>query len=132
VRFIADDERLTLSRNKKIAKAFLDAGAVIPKAVPPAGGSGWESTMLEVNDLQDKVAPSLGSIAAHSDAVRASGGAHLQAGALRTREDWCAIVAATPKEAQFRVRQKSNGTPIYDVNLVYLLASKATGHITSP
>jgi len=60
LRFIAEDDRITSNEKQDLAKAYLDAGAVIPKPLPPAGGSGWDSTMLEVNNLQRRSRPSLG------------------------------------------------------------------------
>ncbi len=125
LRFVADDDRLTLTEKQDLAKAFLDAGAVIPRALPPAGGSGWESTMLEVNDLQDKVAPSLGMKLAPTPTLceRPAGPICKQA-SRQTGEDWCAIVAATPKKLNFAYG-KGNGSPIFDVNLVYLIGIEA-------
>jgi len=41
LRFIAEDDRITSNEKQDLAKAYLDAGAVIPKPLPPAGGSGW-------------------------------------------------------------------------------------------
>jgi hypothetical protein len=118
---IADDDRFTLSEKQDLAKAFLDAGVVIPKSIPPTGGSGWDSTMLEVNNLQEKVAPRLGIKLQPTPTLceRPAGPVCKQA-SLRTKEDWCAIVAATPKKLTF-VFGKSNGTPLYDVELVYLI-----------
>ena len=120
LQFIADDDRLSLNEKQDIAKAFIDAGVVIPKALPP-GASGWKSTMLEVNDLQEKVAPRLGiKLPPTPTLCERPAGPICKQASLRTREDWCAIVAATPKKLSF-VYGKSNGTPIYDVNLAYLI-----------
>jgi Caspase domain len=122
---IADDDRITLSEKQDIAKAFLDAGVVIPKAIPPTGGSGWNSTMLEVNDLQEKVAPRLGiKLPPTPTLCERPAGPICKQASVRTKEDWCAIVAATPKKLNF-VYGKGNGSPLYDVNLVYLIGIAA-------
>jgi hypothetical protein len=122
---IADDDRITSSEKQDLAKAFLDAGVVIPKAIPPTGGSGWNSTMLEVNDLQEKVAPRLGiKLPPTPTLCERPAGPICKQASLRTKEDWCAIVASTPKKLSF-VFGKSNGTPIYDVELVYLIGIAA-------
>jgi uncharacterized caspase-like protein len=131
LRFIADDDRLTLNEKQDLAKAYLDAGVVIPKVLPPTGGSGWDSTMLEVNNLQDKVAPSLGmklpptlTLCERTAAAERQSGAGL-AGPIckassRKGDDWCAIVASTPKKLNF-VYGKSGNSPLYDVELAYLI-----------
>jgi len=122
---IADDDRITLSEKQDIAKAFLDAGVVIPKAIPPTGGSGWNSTMLEVNDLREKVAPRLGiKLPPTPTLCERPAGPICKQASVRTKEDWCAIVAATPKKLNF-VYGKGNGSPLYDVNLVYLIGIAA-------
>jgi Caspase domain len=120
LRFIADDDRFTLGEKQDLAKAFLDAGAVIPRPVPPTGGSGWKSTMFEVNDLQDKVAPKLGIKLTPTPTLCEQPAPPLCHAASHGSEDWCAIVAATPKKLNF-VYGRSSGSPIYDVTLVYLL-----------
>jgi hypothetical protein len=118
---IADDDRFTLSEKQDVAKALLDAGVVVPKPIPPTGGSGWNSTMLEVNDLQEKVAPRLGiKLPPTPTLCERPAGTICKQASLRTKEDWCALVAATPKKLNF-VYGKGNGSPLYDVELAYLI-----------
>jgi hypothetical protein len=121
LRFIAEDDRLSLNEKQDLAKAYLNAGAVVPKAIPPTGGSGWDATMLAVNNLQDKVAPSLGiKLSPTPDLCEHPAGAICKTSS-RNGEDWCAIVAATPKKLSF-VYGKSSSSPLYDVQLEYLIA----------
>jgi hypothetical protein len=120
LRFIAEDDRLSLNEKQDLAKAYLNAGAVVPKAVPPTGGSGWDATMLEVNNLQDKVAPSLGMKLPPTPTLCERPSGAICKAASKSGEDWCAIVAATPKKLNF-VYGKSSSSPLYDVELEYLL-----------
>jgi Caspase domain len=123
---IADDDRFTLTEKQDLAKAFLDAGTVIPKTVPPTGGSGWNSTMFEVNNLQDKVARQLGiKLTPTPTLCERPAGPICKRASARTGNDWCAIVATTPKKLSF-VFGKSNGTPIYDLELAYLIGIDST------
>jgi len=118
---IADDDRFTLSEKQDLAKAFVDAGVIIPKPIPPTSGSGWNSTMLEVNELQEKVAPRLGlKLPPTPTLCERPAGPICKQASLRTKEDWCALVAATPKKLNF-VYGKGSGSPLYDVELVYLI-----------
>jgi len=120
LRFIADDDRFTLNEKQDLAKAYLDAGAVIPRAIPPTGGSGWDSTMLEVNNLQAKVAPALGMKLPPTPTLCERTAGPLCKASSRKGEDWCAIVASTPKKLNF-VYGKSGSSPLYDVELAYLI-----------
>jgi uncharacterized caspase-like protein len=120
LRFIAEDDRITLNEKQDLAKAYLDAGAVIPKPLPPAGGSGWDSTMLEVNNLQEKVAPQLGIKLTPTPTLCERPATVICKVSSKKGEDWCAIVAATPKKLNF-VYGKSSTSPLYDVSLVYLI-----------
>jgi hypothetical protein len=120
LRFIAEDDRITLNEKQDLAKAYLDAGAVIPKPLPPAGGSGWDSTMLEVNNLQEKVAPQLGIKLTPTPTLCERPATAICKVSSKKGEDWCAIVAATPKKLNF-VYGKSSTSPLYDVSLVYLI-----------
>ncbi len=121
LRFVADDDRLSLSEKQDLAKAYLDAGAVVPKAVPPTGGSGWDSTMLEVNNLQDKVAPGLGIKLPPTPTLCERPAGPICRAASRKGEDWCAVVAATPKKLNF-VYGKGSSSPLYDVELTHLMS----------
>ena len=119
---VADDDRLTLMDKQALARALLEAGVVIPRVVPPTGGSGWKSTMYEVNDLQEKVAPRLGLKLSPSPTLcERAPRALCQQASARTHEDWCAIVAATPKKLRY-VYGKSSTSPLYDLTLTYLIA----------
>lgn len=120
LRFIAEDDRITSNEKQDLAKAYLDAGAVIPKPLPPAGGSGWDSTMLEVNNLQEKVAPQLGIKLTPTPTLCERPATVICKASSKKGEDWCAIVAATPKKLNF-VYGKSSTSPLYDVSLVYLI-----------
>jgi hypothetical protein len=120
LRFIAEDDRITLNEKQDLAKAYLDAGAVIPKPLPPTGGSGWDSTMLEVNNLQEKVAPQLGIKLTPTPTLCERPATVICKVSSKKGEDWCAIVAATPKKLNF-VYGKSSTSPLYDVSLVYLI-----------
>ena len=121
LRFIAEDDRLSLTEKQDLAKAYLNAGAVVPKAVPPIGGSGWDATMFEVNNLQDKVAPGLGIKLPPTPTLCERPAGSICKASSKTGEDWCAIVAATPKKLNF-VYGKSSSSPLYDVELEYLIA----------
>jgi caspase domain-containing protein len=120
LRFIAEDDRLSLTEKQDLAKAYLDAGAVVPKAIPPNGGSGWEATMLAVNNLQDKVAPSLGIKLSPTPTLCEHLAGSICKASSKSGEDWCAIVAATPKKLNF-VYGKGSSSPLYDVQLEYLI-----------
>jgi hypothetical protein len=120
LRFIAEDDRFSLNEKQDLAKAYLNAGAVVPKAVPPTGGSGWDSTMLEVNNLQDKVAPSLGIKLPPTPNLCERPAGSICKASSKNGEDWCSIVAATPKKLNF-VYGKGSNSPLYDVELEYLI-----------
>jgi hypothetical protein len=120
LRFIAEDDRLSLNEKQDLAKAYLDAGAVVPKAIPPTGGSGWDATMLAVNNLQDKVAPSLGIKLSPTPNLCEHPAGSICKASSKNGEDWCAIVAATPKKLNF-VYGKGSSSPLYDVQLEYLI-----------
>jgi caspase domain-containing protein len=120
LRFIAEDDRLSLNEKQDLAKAYLTAGAVVPKAIAPGGGSGWDSTMLAVNNLQDKVAPSLGIKLSPTPNLCEHPTGSICKASSRNGEDWCAIVAATPKKLSF-VYGKGSSSPLYDVQLEYLI-----------
>ena len=121
LRFIAEDDRLALNEKQDLAKVFLAAGAVVPKAIPPGGSSGWDSTMLAVNNLQDKVAPGLGIKLPPTPNLCEHPAGSICKASSRNGEDWCAIVAATPKKLSF-VYGKASSSPLYDVQLEYLIA----------
>jgi hypothetical protein len=121
LRFIADDDRFTVDEKQDITKAFLDAGVVIPRVLPPTGGSGWNSTMFEVNNLQEKIAPKLGiKLTPTPTLCERPASPICKQASSRAGVDWCAIVAATQKKLNF-VYGKGNGSPIYDLDLVYLI-----------
>jgi hypothetical protein len=120
LRYIAEDDRLSLNEKQDLAKAYLNAGAVVPKAIAPTGGSGWDATMLAVNNLQDKVAPSLGIKLPPSPTLCEHPAGPICKASSRPGEDWCAIVAATPKKLNF-VYGKGSSSPLYDVQLEYLI-----------
>jgi hypothetical protein len=72
-----------------------------------------------VNNLQDKVAPSLGIKLPPTPTLCERPGPICKASS-KVGEDWCAIVATTPKKLNF-VYGKSGNSPLYDVQLEYLI-----------
>lgn len=120
LQYIADDDRLSLQEKQDLAKAFLAAGAVVPKVIPPSGGSGWKSVMYEAKQLQDETAPKLGMPLPRSpDFCEQQPNPICKQASLRTGEDWCSLVAAVPKKLAYAGGASS--TPLYDVTLQYLL-----------
>lgn len=125
--YIADDSRLTLEQKQDLAKAFLEAGVVIPKVVQPTGGTGWPSVMHEVQALQKDVASKLGMSLPPSERCCTHPEPICKHASQRFGEDWCAVVAAIPKKLLFDLTEShSTSAPIYDIELEYLLAIDRT------
>ena len=119
LRFIANDDHMTLAEKQDLIKAFLEAGAVVPQPIAPKGGMGWPSVMYEAKNLQDEAAPKLGmKLAPTPTLCEQPARAICRSASERTKEDWCSLVAAVPKKLNF-VYGKSS--PLYDVTLPYLL-----------
>jgi hypothetical protein len=116
--FIADDARLSLQQKQELAKAFMDAGVVIPRVIPPSDRSSWPSLMYQVNQLQETVASKLGVKLPPSTACCTPTPICKRASAS-TGEDWCRIVAQMPRKLK---RVPGTSTPVYDIQLEYLLA----------
>lgn len=120
ISFIAEDDRISLRDKQDLAQAFLNAGAVIPKLVPLAGFA-VHSENYEAKKLQDDIAPKLGMKLPQSATLcEQSNTAICQRASSRGGDDWCKIIAATPKKLGF-VYGKSGGSPLYDVNLLNVL-----------
>jgi len=120
LQYIADDDRLGLKEKQDLAKAFLAAGAVVPRAIPPTGGMGWKSVMYAANRLQVETAPKLGmTLPVSPDFCAQQPNPICKQATSRLGEDWCAIVAAVPRKLTYAGGASS--TPLYDVRLEYLL-----------
>jgi uncharacterized caspase-like protein len=116
LRFIADDDRLSLAEKQDLANAFLKAGAVIPKVIDP-GASGWPSVMYEAKNLRDEDAAKLGMTLAITQPICQQSE---NAICKRAGGDWCAAIARMPKKLAYDY-SKSSTSPVYDVTLVHLL-----------
>ncbi len=116
LRFIADDDRLSLEEKQDLTKAFIKAGVVIPKVISP-GASGWPSVMYEAKNLKDEDAPKLSMNLPTSQPIceQPENLICKYAGA-----DWCSAIAKMPKKLAFDFT-KGSSSPVFDVTLVHLL-----------
>jgi Caspase domain len=136
LRFIADDDRLSLEEKRDLTSAFIKAGAVVPKVIDP-GQSGWPSVMYEAKSLRDDDGSKLNSTLAPSQPLcnQPENPICKHAGS-----DWCAAIAKMPNKLAFNFKNPSGGSssPVYDVtltNLLHIQGNKAyflglTRHIT--
>ncbi len=116
LRFIADDDHLSLEEKQELTRAFIKAGVVIPKVISP-GVSGWPSVMYEAKNLRDEDAPKLSMNLSPSQLFcqqqenpicKHAGG------------DWCAAIAKMPKKLAYDYA-KGPTSPVFDVTLLHLL-----------
>jgi hypothetical protein len=116
---LAEDERLTLTEKQEVAKAFLDAGLVVPRLIEVPPGEGWAMGMYAVKEMYESTAPKLGLRLTPSEPCCAAPTPVCRKASARTGEDWCAIVARMPK-----VFDKISGrsSPLHTFNIQYLLA----------
>jgi hypothetical protein len=116
---LADDERMTLMEKQEVAKAFLDAGLVVPRLIEKAPGETWTTGMYAVKEMYESAAPKLGVHLTPSEPCCSAPTTVCRSASARTGEDWCAIVARMPK-----VFDKISGrsSPLHSFELQYLLA----------
>lgn len=117
--FLANDERLTLQEKQEVAKAFFDAGLVVPRLIPAEPGNGWASAMYSVKELHETAAPKLGLPLPEAEPCCHTPTPICRAASERTGENWCAIVAAMPKSFALAKYQQS---PLHEFEIQYLLA----------
>lgn len=118
LRFIADDDRLSLEEKRELTTAFIKAGTVVPKIIVP-GQSGWPSVMYEAKGLQDDDARKLNATLTTSQPIcsQAENPICKHAGG-----DWCNAIAKMPNKITFNFKTSGSSTsPLYDVTLTNLL-----------
>ena len=117
--YIADDNRLTLQEKQDLTKAFLNAGVVIPRIVPPKDPTSWKSVMYEVKELHADLQGKLGMTVVPSAQCCAQPTPICRNASRQYGEDWCALVAAMPKNLRYRGPYVS--VPLNEIELQYLL-----------
>jgi hypothetical protein len=115
LRFIAEDDHLSLTEKADLTRAFLKAGVVVPTVVDP-GQSGWPSVMYEAKNLRDNDAAKLSVKLPASPAYCAQPENPIckQAG-----DNWCATIAKIPNQLKFVY--STSTSPVFDVTLLHLL-----------
>jgi hypothetical protein len=116
LRFIADDDRLSLEEKQELTKAFIKAGMVVPKVISP-GSSGWPSVMYEAKNLRDEDAPKLSMNLPPSQALCEQLENTI---CKRAGNDWCSAIAKMPKKLAYDYA-KGPSSPVFDVTLLHLL-----------
>jgi hypothetical protein len=118
LRFIADDDRLTLDDKRELTKAFIKAGATVPKVIDP-GQSGWPSVMYEAKGLRDDDARKLNTTFTPSQPICSQPENPI---CKHAGGDWCALIAKMPNKLTFTFKNSGSSTsPVYDVTLTNLL-----------
>jgi hypothetical protein len=121
IAFIADADQFTLPQKQELVKAFLEAGAVVPKPFQPPGDMGWPSVMMAAKTLQDQAAAKLGMPLPPTPAMCQQPVTPVCRNAsARTGEDWCALAAAVPRRLDFNY-QSTGSSPLYNVSLMHLI-----------
>ena len=119
LRYIADDDRLSLEEKQDLTKAFIRAGVVVPKVIDP-GQSGWPSVMYEAKNLRDEDARKLSMNLPPSQPFcnQPENAICKHAG-----DDWCPAIAKMPNKLTFDFKKASgsSSSPLYDVTLLQLL-----------
>jgi hypothetical protein len=116
LRFIADDDRLSLEEKRDLTSAFMKAGAVVPRVIDP-GQSGWPSVMYEAKGLRDDDGRKLNTILGPSQPLCSQPENPI---CKRAGSDWCAVIAKMPNKLAFNFKGSSS-SPVYDVTLTNLL-----------
>jgi len=116
---IVNDDRLSMTEKQDLTKAFLDAGVVVPEALP--AGEWSSSEMHEAADLRDAFATKLGVKLAPSAPCCKTPTPICKNASARSETDWCAAVAAMPKGLVF-ASTPGQDSPFYNLTLAYLLA----------
>jgi uncharacterized caspase-like protein len=118
LRFIADDDRLSLEEKRELSSAFIKAGAVVPKVIDP-GQSGWPSVMYEAKGLRDDDARKLNITLSASPPICSQGENPI---CKHAGGEWCAAIAKMPNKLTFNFKNSGGSTsPVYDVALTNLL-----------
>lgn len=118
---IADDDRMALSEKQELVRAFLGAGMVIPKLVPLRGFDP-HSEMYEATRIQDDIAPKLGLKLPPSPTLcEQPNNSICKQASGHGDTDWCKVVASLAKKITFQYA-KNSSSPVYDVDLLYLLS----------
>jgi Caspase domain len=121
IQYIADDDRLSLKEKQDLVKAFLAAGAVVPRLIHPPSADSWTSVMYAAKTLQEQTARKLGMPLPPTPTLCEQPVTPIcKRASLRTGDDWCALVKAVPKKLTFLNRGQVS--PLYDVTLMYLLS----------
>jgi caspase domain-containing protein len=117
LRYIADDDRLSLEEKQDLIRAFIKAGVVVPKVIDP-GSSGWPSVMYEAKNLRDEDARKLSMNLPPSRPFceQQDNTICKQAG-----DDWCSTIAKIPSKLAFDFAKGGSSSPVYDVTLLHLL-----------
>ncbi len=121
--FIARDDRFTVQEKREAAQAMMEAGLVIPKVLGPRGGNDWTESMMQAKNIQEKIAPKLGiPLPVTPTLCERPAGVICKRAAAQTHQDWCGIVAAMPRKLEIII-QGGNSRPLYNLDLLYLLAA---------
>ncbi len=116
---IVNDDRMSMADKQDLTKAYLDAGVVVPEALPAGDSSSTE--MHEAADLRDAFNTKLGLKLTPSAACCKTPTPICKNASARSGTDWCAAVAAMPKGLVFS-STPGQDSPFYNLTLAYLLA----------
>ncbi len=119
LQYIASDDRLDLTQKQELAKAFLDAGVVVPQPAPETLHN-RDLPVRQAEEIQEKTATALGMKLPLSPECCRRPGPVCMAASKRTGEDWCALVAKMP--TQLEVGADATMRPVWDVRLRYLMS----------
>ncbi len=118
LQYIASDDRLDLKQKQELAKAFLDAGVVVPKPAPETL-DGRDLPVHQAEEIQEKTATALGMKLPLSPECCRRPGPVCMAVSKRSGEDWCALVAKMPTQLEVA---NPKMRPIWGVRLRYLMS----------
>lgn len=117
LRYIADDDRLSVEEKQDLTKAFINAGVAIPRIIDP-GESGWPAEMLEARNLRDKDAPRLNLSLSPSEPFCKNQENPI---CKRAGGDWCTAISKMPNKISFDYKRSGSNSAVYDVSLLHLL-----------
>ena len=117
LRFIADDDRLTLDEKRELTNLFIKAGAIVPKVIDP-GQSGWPSVMYEAKGLRDDDGRKLNTTLAPTQPICSQSENPI---CTHASGDWCGAIANMPNKLLFNFKTSGSSSPVFDVTLTNLL-----------
>jgi archaellum component FlaC len=120
LQYIAEDDRFSLQQKQDLAKAFVEAGVVFPKVLPPKGND-WNSIMYQAKGQQDEVLTKLGmKLQPSATLCERPINPICKHASDQSGDNWCSAIAVMPKKLTFVFGDHST-SPLYDVELLYEL-----------